>query len=158
MHYEKCQEILADLSTLGLSDRQKAEFLSLLSAILVAGSARTLLLHHSVSIQMHETLVTHPSPLRDFGRIGRGDMLASPFFPVHAWFSDVVSFKMQNELHKEELEAEKEEEPPAPAAPRVRRITRQSGQTVERTLMVGKKTGMTLAGLDIINLVSEPLK
>ncbi|CDJ49736.1 IQ calmodulin-binding motif domain-containing protein, putative [Eimeria brunetti] len=106
VHYEKCQQILADLSTIGLSEQEKAEFLSLLSGILVA---------------------------------------------------DVVSFKMQNELPKEEPEAEKEEEPPVPAAPRVRRITKQSGQTVERTLMVGKKSATTLAGLDIINLLASLL-
>ncbi|CDI74185.1 IQ calmodulin-binding motif domain-containing protein, putative [Eimeria praecox] len=106
VHYEKCQQILADLSTIGLSEKEKAEFLSLLSAVLVA---------------------------------------------------DVVSFKIQNELPKEEHEEEKEEEPSMPAAPRVRRITKQSGHTVERTLMVGKKTAMSLAGLDIINLLASLL-
>lgn len=36
-HYEKCQQILSGLSAIGLSERQRTEFLRIISAILVAG-------------------------------------------------------------------------------------------------------------------------
>lgn len=36
-HYERCQQMLSDLFAIGLSNKQRAEFLRIISAILVAG-------------------------------------------------------------------------------------------------------------------------
>ncbi|CDJ37341.1 IQ calmodulin-binding motif domain-containing protein, putative [Eimeria tenella] len=105
--YEKCQQFLSDLSTIGLSDRQKEEFLQILSAILVA---------------------------------------------------DVASYKIHNELPEEgQQAAEQESDVPASSAPRVRRIMKQKERTVEHAFVVGSKSAMTLAGLDIINLLANLL-
>ncbi|KAL8454422.1 hypothetical protein Emag_001449 [Eimeria magna] len=106
-HYEKCQQMLSHLTAIGLSERQRTEFLRIISAILVA---------------------------------------------------DVASYKLLNEVDKDATPEERAENLAASTAPRVQRITKQQAKQVEQALIFGQKTALTLAGLDIINLLATLLK
>ncbi|KAL8434756.1 hypothetical protein ACSSS7_002893 [Eimeria intestinalis] len=106
-HYEKCQQLLAHLAAIGLSGRQRTEFLRIISAILVA---------------------------------------------------DVASYKLLNEVDKDASPEERAENLAASTAPRVQRITKQQAKNVAQALIFGQKTALTLAGLDIINLLATLLK
>lgn len=76
---------------------------------------------------------------------------------MSCFLADVASYKRHNEVE----ETPEHDEPPKPTpatAPRIRRITKTKEETVEQALIVGKKTVMTLAGLDIVNLVSKHIQ
>ncbi|KAL8449328.1 hypothetical protein Emed_003209 [Eimeria media] len=72
--------------------------------------------------------------------------------------ADVASYKLLNEVDKDATPEERAENLAASTAPRVQRITKQQAKKVEQALIFGQKTALTLAGLDIINLLATLLK
>lgn len=78
------------------------------------------------------------------------------------FLSDVASYKQLNEVDKDAPLETTTEDTGDSAMPRMRRITMRSSMVQpepnERFFVVGKKMSMTLAGLDILRLVSTVVK
>ncbi|KAL8428545.1 hypothetical protein Efla_003316 [Eimeria flavescens] len=98
--------------------------------------------------------------LADLRAIGLSEQQQAEFMRIVSaiLFADVVSYKIHNEVDKEATPEQQAQRLMPSAAPRVQRIGKPQARKVEPSLIFGQKNVLTLAGLDIINVLATLLK